>query len=140
MANLQSPLVALEANPDTATYIGTLERAVATLVIRDAKFRALLELLTDETWDDVAVDRMDNDQLVTVATANLALRLNISIEDATNMVAQRWATHNESTALEAVGSTPAPVVQITAKDLFEQWKARRAATEAEITPAEGAVS
>ena len=81
---------------------------------------------------------MDNDQLVTVATANLALRLNISIEDATNMVAQRWTTHNESTALEAVDSTPAPVVQITAKDLFEQWKARREATSAEVAPAEGA--
>ena len=65
---------------------------------------------------------MDNDQLVTVATANLALRLNISIEDATNMVAQRWTTHNESTALEAVDSTPAPVVQITAKDLLSSGK------------------
>ena len=139
MANLQTPLVAIEANPDTATYIGTLERAVATLVIRDAKFRALLELLTDQTWDDVAVDRMDNDQLVTVATANLALRLNISVADATELVAQRWATHNESTALEPVDSTPAPVVQLSAKDLFEQWKARREATAAAVTPAEGDV-
>ena len=46
MANLQSPLVALEANPDTATYIGTLERAVAMLVIRGCEVcSGQLELL-----------------------------------------------------------------------------------------------
>ena len=135
MVNVQSPLVALEANPDTATYIGTLERAVATLVIRDAKFRALLELLTDETWDDVAVDRMDNDQLITVATANLALRLNISIEDATVIVNQRWVAHNSSTALETPTEMPQPVVQLSAKDLFEQWKARKAERDATVEEA-----
>lgn len=123
MVNVQSPLVALSTDADTAAYIGTLERSVVTLVLRDVKFRALLELLTDETWDDVAVDRLDNDQLVAVATAGVATRLGITIEDAGGMVEARWKAHNESTAIPTPANNPRP----TAKELYEQWKARKAA-------------
>lgn len=126
MVNIQSPLVNLSPDADTATYIGTLERQLVLLVLRDVKFRALLELLTDQTWDDVAVDRFDNDQLVSVATAGVAMRLGISVEEAGAMVETRWNTHNKAPAIYTPETKPLP----TAKELFEQWQARRAAATA----------
>lgn len=124
MANTQSPLVDLQADQKTAVYIGTLERQIVMLTIRDAKFRALLELLTDETWDDVAVDRMDNDALIDVATAAVAVKLNINTNEAKEIVEQRWAAHNESTAIPEQQQ-----VKITAKEMYEQWKARRSGND-----------
>lgn len=140
MVNVQTPLVGLEYTPETGVYIAKLEASLAEACIRDARFRALLELVTGEQWDDVELD-VDNagPQLMRIAEDTLVLRTGMDRAKARTLVAKRWDYFNKSRSLEEVVVPQAvPVEQAAtpenaadtipvynAKEAFEQWKSRR---------------
>lgn len=93
MGALKHPLMDLVYNDETGRYIGMLERKLVKLSIDDLKFRALLELLTDEDWDDYHFGDEDA-ELMKLAVDTLKRRLGLKDSDARKLVAQRWDKHN----------------------------------------------
>lgn len=114
MAPLRQPLLDLVYNDETGRYIGMLERKLLMLTQNDIRFRALLELLTDQEWDDYQFTNEDN-EIKALAVDALMRRLGISEEDAMKLVAERWDKHNpapapEQTRTYLIGETPTPHV------------------------------
>lgn len=93
MAPTKHPLIDLVYNDETGRYIGHLERKLVKLTIDDLKFRALLELLTGDDWDDYHFGPED-EELQKLAVDALKRRLGLSTMDAQKMVAARWSEHN----------------------------------------------
>lgn len=56
MVAVRSPLIGMQMDPDVAAYVGALERQICALSINEVKFRALLEVLTGEEWDDMKTE------------------------------------------------------------------------------------
>ena len=107
MAATRHPLIDLVYNDETGRYIGMLERKVIKYQIDDLKFRALLELLTGDSWDDYRLADEDG-EIRNLATDALKRRLGISHHDAAKLVEERWAAHNppepdESTKTYMIG-------------------------------------
>jgi|SRR6478735_155996 len=97
MVNLQSPLIGLQYEPDTGIYIGHLERQLAGYALREAKFRALLEMLTGEAWDDVELDiDTAGPQLMQIAEDALVQHTGMDRTKARTLVVQRWDKTNKS--------------------------------------------
>ena len=96
MVNVQSPLIGLQYDEQTGIYLGHLERQLAAYSVREARFRALLELLTEETWDDVELD-IDNagPQLMKLAEDTLVMR-GLDRTKARTLVIQRWNKTNKT--------------------------------------------
>lgn len=112
MAPTRQPLLDIVYNDETGRYIGMLERKLLKMTLDDTRFRALLELLTDEPWDDYAFSEEDG-EIRRIAEDALKRRLGLSDEDARNLVAERWERHNpepspESTRTYLIGDTPTP--------------------------------
>ena len=95
MAPIKHPLLELAYNDEVARYVAMLERKVLVLTIRDLKMCALLELLTDEAWDDEGILAAENDEIRRIATDSLTRRLGISPPDAAKIVAERWEKYNK---------------------------------------------
>ena len=104
MASVQSPLVGLDMSPETATYVGLLERQVAAYAIQEAKFRALLELITGDSWETTKLD-MDGKMLMAVAVDALVKRAGMNVAQAKQVVVKRWNTVNQVTTAPAPQST-----------------------------------
>lgn len=159
MASAQSPLVGLEMSPETATYVGLLERQVAAYAIQEAKFRALLELITGDSWETTKLD-MDGKALMAVAVSSLVNRAGLSVAQAKTVVTQRWNTVNqvttvptpESTTIEEIVSQSqqakeaeplAPMASgLSMQQRLADWKARQtqaAATVSEFSEPETVV-
>lgn len=101
-------------NDETGRYLGMLERKLLVLTQNDIRFRALLELLTDEPWDDYQFSEEDG-EIKKIAVDALKRRLQLSDEDARKLVAERWERHNPAPAPDhtrtyLVGKTPTPHV------------------------------
>lgn len=115
MASMQSPLIDLVyENDEVARYVGMLERKILYYAVNEIKFRALLEILTDEPWDDYEFKEEDH-EIRKLAVDALKRRLGLSDEDARRLVQERWARHNpepasDSTRTYLVGKTPTPHV------------------------------
>lgn len=114
MAPIRQPLIDLVYNDETGRYIGMLERKVTKYQLDDIRFRALLELLTDESWDDYAFSEEDG-EIQKLAVDALKRRLGLSDEDARNLVSERWTRHNpepapDHTRTYLIGKTPTPHV------------------------------
>lgn len=114
MAPTRQPLLDLVYNDETGRYIGMLERKVVLYELNEIRFRALLELLTDEAWDDYAFTEEDG-EIRRIAEDALKRRLGLSDEDARNLVAERWERHNpepapDHTRTYLIGKTPTPHV------------------------------
>lgn len=110
MASLKSPLIDLMYNDETGRYIAALERKILLFTLNEIKFRALLELLTDEPWDDYQFKEEDG-AIRKLAVDALMRRLNIPEDDASRLVAERWERHNPEPASEEsrtylIGKTP----------------------------------
>ena len=101
MASVQSPLLGLEMSSETSVYVGLLERQVAAYAIQEAKFRALLELITGDSWETAKLD-MDGKVLMAIAVDALIKKTNMSVVQAKRIVSDRWNTVNK------VSTTPTP--------------------------------
>lgn len=125
MAPTRSPLIDLVYNDETGRYIGMLETKYVALSLENIRFRALLELLTDEPWDDYQFSEEDG-EIQKLAVDALKRRLQLSDTDARNMVAERWKRHNpdpaDSTRTYIIGETPMPHTTTMARPATEDGK------------------
>ena len=95
MTPTQHPLIDLVYNHETGTYIGMLERKLVIMTIENLKMRSLLELLTGDMWDDCNFEQEDK-AIFKIAVDTLERRLQISHQDAVNIVTERWEATNPS--------------------------------------------
>lgn len=119
MAAIRQPLIDLVYNDETGRYIGMLERKLILYTQNEIRFRALLELLTDEAWDDYQFTEEDG-EIRKLAEDALKRRLKLSDEDARNLVQERWDRHNPAPAPDhtrtyLIGKTPTPHVVTEAR-------------------------
>lgn len=103
MTSIKHPLINLEMNDEVARYVGLLERRVLMLTLDSLKCRTVLELLTDQPWDDQSFGD-DEQALKQVATDALVRRLGVSAADAAAIVADRWAVYNPPSGGDALAS------------------------------------
>lgn len=85
MVALKSPLIDAKMDDQTRLYVAVLERQVLGLTVNELKYRALLEMLTGETWDDLATD-MESGELERIATEATAKKLGITVAQASRVV------------------------------------------------------
>ena len=90
---LQSAPMPLDMSPDVASYVGVLEGTVAALCINEAKYRAFLELLTGDPWEDTRID-FDGNALQALAASALVKQTGMDAGKAKVLVAQRWNNRN----------------------------------------------
>jgi hypothetical protein len=115
MTATKHPLIDLVYNHETGTYIGMLERKILVMTIENLKMRSLLELLTGDMWDDAKFD-LEDKAIFDAAVDTLERRLQISRQDAINLVTERWEANNppdvENTKSWLIGQrrTPPKVV------------------------------
>ena len=93
MAPTKHPLIDLVYNNETGTYIGMLERKLVIMTIENLKMRSLLELLTGDMWDDCRFESEDK-EIFKLAVDTLERRLQISHQDAIDIVNERWEATN----------------------------------------------
>ena len=102
--------IELTLDPEAAHYVAALERKVLVLTLDNLKCRTMLELLTDESWDDEIFPK-DEEGLKKVAADAMVRRLGITPSEARNIVNDRWETHNpppadDSTKSYLIGPDP----------------------------------
>jgi hypothetical protein len=90
---LRTPLVGLSMDGDTAYYVGMLEGTIAALAINEVKYRALLELLTGDSWEETRID-LDGKVLMTLAANVLVKQTGMNPVQAKILVAKRWGQFN----------------------------------------------
>jgi hypothetical protein len=93
MTSVRHPLIDLVYNHETGTYIGMLERKLVIMTLENLKMRSLLELLTGDMWDDAKFD-LEDKAIFDAAVDTLERRLQISRQDAINIVTERWEATN----------------------------------------------
>jgi hypothetical protein len=93
MVSVKHPLIDLVYNNETGTYIGMLERKLVIMTLENLKMRSLLELLTGDMWDDCKFD-LEDKAIFDAAVSTLERRLQISHQDAINLVTERWEATN----------------------------------------------
>lgn len=150
---LQTPQISLEMDSDTAHYVGILEGTIAALVINEAKYRAILELLTGENWEGTRLD-IKGDVLQQLAVSTLVRQTGMTLDRAKLLVAQRWNTKNQPEATlvpQAVPVTPtalavdpsAPEAETPASDQtsgqdmgsrLSRWKAKQLEEASDTSP------
>jgi hypothetical protein len=126
MAPTRQPLIDLVYNDETGRYIGMLETKITRYQLDDLRFRALLELLTDESWDDYQFSNEDG-EIQKLAVDALKRRLGLSDSDARKLVSERWDRHNPDPAPDAtrtflVGKSPMPHTTTIARPATEDGK------------------
>lgn len=102
MVAVKTPLLSLKLDPQAALYVAILERQIVALTINDAKYRALLEMLTGDTWDDLVTD-FEAGELRKLAIAHAQEKLNMDFLDAAKYVRQNEARAN-NTPIEPEGT------------------------------------
>ena len=85
MAVLRNPLQHMTMDEEATRYVGVLERRLILLTIREVRFRACLEALTGEPWDDEYAD-LDQAELDRLVEKSLEKSLGISQVEAASMV------------------------------------------------------
>lgn len=93
MVALKSPLVDVQMDEQTALYVGVLERQVLGLTINEMKYRALLEMVTGTTWDDLKTD-LEAGELEKIARAAVEAQLGVTAQEARKIVKTRQAEAN----------------------------------------------
>ena len=151
MGSVQSPLVGLEMLPETATYVGLLEAKLCAYAVQEAKFRALLELITGESWEStrlgedsaalqaLAVDALVKSTGATVASAKAYVSLNWNRLNQVETTPVAQAVPIEEMVQQIQSQTPAdvpvtpPVMSMT--DRLRAWKAAQSESLATETAA-----
>lgn len=98
MVALKSPLIGMHMEPDVALYVGILERQVLALSINELKFRALLELLTEEEWDDMKTE-FEESAIERIAVRMVEQKLGVKNMEARKIVRKRMEEARESSPL-----------------------------------------
>lgn len=93
MVALRSPLIDLELDEQAALYVAHLERQLLAYQINDVKYRALLEFLTGDAWDDLAIS-LETKELKDIAIAAAQKKLGLTFMQAAKLVRQRQARAN----------------------------------------------
>lgn len=93
MAQTRHPLIELVYNDETGRYIGMLERKIVVMQLENIRFRALLERLTGDMWDDRPFAAED-EEIHKIAIEALMRRLQMPYEDARKLVDERWQAAN----------------------------------------------
>lgn len=93
MAPTRHPLIDLVYNDETGRYIGMIERKYLMMTLENMRMRTLLGLLTGDIWDDYNFESEDA-ELFDLAVDALMRRLQMSQEDARNLVNERWKATN----------------------------------------------
>lgn len=93
MAQRKHALIDLVMNDEVARYVGILQSQVFKLLDENTRQRALLELLTDESWDDYNFQD-ENEELRRIAVDALERRLNMPHMEAVKEVERRFRAHN----------------------------------------------
>jgi hypothetical protein len=94
MAVLQNPLSGMKMDEQAAAFIGVLERRTVLLTAQELRFRALLEALTGEPWDDQYTD-LDQAQLDQLVENSLMKSLGVTKLEAAKMVRANKARANK---------------------------------------------
>lgn len=145
MASAQSPLIGLEMTPETATYVALLENQLAAYAIQEAKFRALLELLTGDSWETTRLD-IDGNALMAIAVAAIVKKTGMDAMSAKTLVTQRWNLLNQISTAPTPSAVPieqlvnkiqsntapplVPPKPLNMADRLADWKARQRASVA----------
>ena len=85
MAVLQNPLQHMQGDDQMTRYVGVLERRLVLLTIQEQRFRALLEALTGEPWDDQYTD-LEQAELDKLVEQSIMKSLGVSQAEASKMV------------------------------------------------------
>ena len=85
MAVLQNPLQHMQGDEEMTRYVGVLERRLVLLTIQEQRFRALLEALTGQPWDDQYAD-LEQAELDGLVEESLVKSLGVSKVEAAKMV------------------------------------------------------
>lgn len=93
MVATRHPMLDMVYNDQTGRYVGLLERKYLVLILENLRFRALLELLTGNLWDDVKFDREDH-EIFDIAVETIEQRLGLSPAEARRLVSERWTANN----------------------------------------------
>lgn len=93
MAVLQNPLQHMDADDAALRYIGVLERRLVLLTVQEMKFRALLESLTGEPWDDQYAD-LEQAELDRLVEESIVKSLGVTKSEAAKMVRAHKAKAN----------------------------------------------
>lgn len=85
MAVLQNPLQHMQGDEEMTRYVAVLERRLVLLTIQEQRFRALLEALTGQPWDDQYAD-LDQAELDGLVEESIMKSLGVSRVEAAKMV------------------------------------------------------
>lgn len=129
---VSTPLIGLNVDQETAHYIGVLEGTIAALCINEAKYRALLELLTGDPWEETKID-FNGQVLMDIAVSALVKQTNMPLAQAKTLVWKRWNSRNLPT--ESVVPQAVPIEELTGgvspdrplSERFKAWKAKQLA-------------
>lgn len=143
---MQSPTIGVDLSPEAAIYVGVLEGTLAALAINEAKYRALLELLTGESWEATRID-IKGEMLQQLSVDILVKQTGMDRTRAKVLVAKRWGAFNEeapavipkavavdqfvsqdtkpSTKRDAVATGLTTGRQVRLSDRFKDWKGRQ---------------
>lgn len=140
-----APLIGLQMTTETAQYVGMLEGTVAALVVNECKYRALLEILTGDSWEATKVD-MNPNALMALAVSALVKQTGMDPVRAKTLVSMRWSQHNDpvsaivpqAVSVETMVSTNPPEAPKMLKNLmqerFSAWKAKQVDAAEQLNP------
>lgn len=94
MVATQVPLGDITTDEKGAFYIGALERKLSSMAVNEMKYRALLEMLTGQEWEELSTD-VSAGRLKKIATNATARRLARSMEEAEKIVDANIASANQ---------------------------------------------
>lgn len=90
---VQAAPMPLDMSPDVAMYVGVLEGTLAALCVNEAKYRAFLEMLTGEPWEDTRIDYNGN-MIRDLAVSALVRQTGMERTKAIALVDKRWRDRN----------------------------------------------
>ena len=99
MAVLQNPLQHMSGDEEMTRYVGVLERRLVLLTIQETRFRALLESLTGDPWDDQYAD-LDQAELDQLVETSLMKSLGVTKSVASQMVRKHKVSANRRNTID----------------------------------------
>lgn len=95
MAATNVPLGDITTDEKGAMYIAALERKLIAMSVNEMRYRALLEMLTGEQWEEINTD-INKGELMKVATTATQRRMARSLAEAEKIVNENIAAANEN--------------------------------------------
>lgn len=93
---LRNPSLDLQSDVRQKIYTAALERRLTLLEIRDVQMRSVCEAATGVPYDSFDPKEMSMDDICEVVAQDMSRGLNLSIQDARDLVARNRQTANPS--------------------------------------------